>query len=91
MNPPPYARTPGEQVAALDARLEALARSQDTLATMLRQHMEREEITTRAISDRLAAIERNVSKWYGMALGVGMAVSAVWAAILAGLSFFKRG
>lgn len=90
MNPPPYARTHGEQIATLEARLDALALSQERLTTLLMQHMEREEVTTQAISARLAAIERCVSKWYGIALGVGMAVSAAWAVILALLGWLKK-
>jgi hypothetical protein len=43
------------------------------------------------IEERLSGVEKCVYRWHGVAVGIGITVSAVWAIILAGLNFFKKG
>lgn len=79
MTPAQYARNTGEQVAVMESRLDTMAETQSELAQMLRDHMLREEATTKLLLDRISDIELRLSRWYGMALGIG----AIWSFLLA--------
>jgi hypothetical protein len=79
MTPAQYARNTGEQVAVMESRLDTMAETQSELAQMLRDHMLREEATTKLLLDRISDIELRLSRWYGMVLGIG----AIWSFLLA--------
>jgi len=66
MTPAQYARNTGEQVAVMESRLDTMAETQSELAQMLRDHMLREEATTKLLLDRISDIELRLSRWYGM-------------------------
>lgn len=58
--------------------------------------MEREEETTKKImtrldrvDGRLESIETRLTNWRGMAAGVGLVVSALWAALLALVTWLR--
>lgn len=79
MTPAQYARNTGEQVAVMESRLDTMAETQSELAQLLRDHMLREEATTKLLLDRISDIELRLSRWYGMVLGIG----AIWSFLLA--------
>ena len=78
-----------ERVAVLESEITVLADVQRDLAQLMRDHMEREEETTRRVIHGITAIEQRMSRWHGMALGVAAAVSAGWALLLAALTLLK--
>ena len=75
--------TVDERVAVLEARMTMLAEQIATLSALLREHMLREEATTQELRDSIAAVQRSLSGWRGVAAGAGLVVSAVWTAALA--------
>ena len=82
--------TADESIGALKAQVAALTVASREQAELLRQHMLREEATTRELIDRLAAMDQRLGAWKGMAAGAGLVVSAVWALILAALAWVKH-
>jgi hypothetical protein len=82
--------TADESIGALKAQVAALTVASHEQAELLRQHMLREEAMTRELLGRLAALDRRIGAWQGMAAGAGLVVSAVWALILAALAWFKN-
>lgn len=63
---------------------------------LLEKHMAREEETTKHILDtlegiegRMASVERKLSGWAGVAIGMSLIVSAAWAVVLAAIAYFK--
>lgn len=79
-----------ESIGALKAQVAALTVASREQAELLRQHMLREEATTRELIDRLAVMDQRLGAWKGMAVGAGLVVSAVWALILAALAWLKH-
>ena len=71
-----------ERIGGLDAHVAMLLEATREQAELLRQHMLREEATTRELIRRLEKLEQNISRWHGVAFGVGLVVSAIWAIIL---------
>ena len=78
-----------ERVAVLESEVSALIAQQSEIAKLLREHMEREEETTRLVIQGITAIEQRMSRWHGMVLGVTSAVSAGWALLLAAITLVK--
>jgi hypothetical protein len=63
---------------------------------LLEAHMEREEKTTATIltmlesmNTRLHTVEQKLSSWVGTAIGISLAVSTIWALLLAAWALFK--
>ena len=79
-----------EQIGALNAQVGGLIDATNKNADLLREHMLREEAMTRELLGRLAALDKRLSAWQGMAAGAGLIVSAAWALILAALAWFKN-
>ena len=77
-----------ERVAILEERVSTLTRVSADLAGLLREHMEREEATTRELMESLYRLDQRMARWHGIAVGAGMVVSAMWAAI--GMFFSVR-
>lgn len=78
----PPARKP-RPTLTLDERVAVLESELAELSRLLREHMLREERTTETLMDALASIERRISAWRGIAIGVSLAVSAVWSVVVA--------
>lgn len=74
--------TKDEQFAILTVQVKGLLDAYKELADLLKAHMEREERTTEEIFRRLISMEKRQSNWYGVAIGVTLAISAVWAVVL---------
>ena len=89
MTPAPTYLSIDERVAVLESEVSALIAQQSELAKLLREHMEREEETTRRVIQGITAIEQRMSRWHGMVLGVAAAVSAGWALLLAAITLVK--
>lgn len=83
-------RSVEERVAVLEAEVSALIEQQRELSQLLRDHMEREEKTTRQVIQGITGIQQRMSRWHGMALGGALVVSAVWAVILAAIMVLKH-
>lgn len=79
-----------ERIGVLEAQVAVLLSATREQAELLRQHMLREEITTRELLAQLARVEKRLSTWHGVAAGAGLVVSAVWAAALAAVAWFDR-
>ena len=77
------------RVSVLEARLVHVLE-------LLERHMAREEETTKnilatlaIIESRMANVERKLSRWAGVAIGMSLIVSAAWAIILAALAYLQ--
>jgi hypothetical protein len=80
----------------IDARLAVVELRVLHALELLEAHMEREEKNTATImatldsmNARLHAVEQKLSGWLGTAIGVSLAVSAVWAIALGIMAWFK--
>lgn len=90
MTPAPKYSSIDERVAVLESEVSALLAQQRELAQLLREHMEREEVTTSRVIQGITGIQQRMSRWHGMALGGTIVVSAVWAVILAAIMVLKH-
>lgn len=79
-----------EQIGALNAQVEGLINATNKNADLLREHMLREEAMTRELLGRLAALDKKLGAWQGMAAGAGLIVSAGWAVVLAAITWIRH-
>lgn len=85
----PRPLTLDERVAVLETEVAALTDAHIELASLLREHMAREEGTTAAVMQGIASIEQRMSRWHGVAFGIALAVSAMWSILLAAVAWMR--
>jgi hypothetical protein len=72
-----------ERIAVLETKMEAVHEDNAKTLRMFREHMEKED-------SRWEEIQRNTARQKGFLGGVVFVISALWAAILAGLHFMSK-